>query len=98
MQVTDLPAQVQGMAEQLKEVVDRCRRVETRVTKFLELQGFDTKTRKPTWRDSAVHIPSLSCALREVLETVPAGWDSRRAIPILHHGELVAVVTLPAAA
>ena len=56
-----------------KEMADRLRRIETRLTKYLEAQGFDTQAQKARWnyREEAVEIPSRNIALKEILECIP---------------------------
>lgn len=76
--------------DSIREIVDRCRRIETRVTKFLESQGFDTKVRRPEWRDTGVIvIPSLACSIRDCIVVVPANWDNDQPIDVMHQGAVV---------
>lgn len=70
----------------LKEIADRCRRMETRLTKFLEVQGFDTKVKKPEWLDGTIEIPSMSCSVKDILSVIPEGWDHDREIFVTHKG------------
>ena len=67
----------------MKEVVDRCRRMETRLTRFLESQGFDTQVKRP------------AVSLKEVLTTVPSYWSPSDGIRIEHKGETLAWVFIP---
>lgn len=76
--------------DQIKEVVDRCRRIETRVTKFLEAQGFDTKVRRPEWSDEGiVTIPSLACSIKDCMAAVPPWWDKNDEIDVVHQDTVV---------
>lgn len=76
--------------EQIKEVVDRCRRIETRVTKFMEAQGFDTKVRRPEWHDDgSIVVPSLACSIRDCLAAVPPWWDKDTEINVIHQDKIV---------
>lgn len=70
--------------DQMKEIVDRCRRIETRITKFLETQGFDTKVRRPHWQHGVITIPSMSCAMNDCLSVVPSDWDPNEEILVVH--------------
>jgi hypothetical protein len=84
------------LASDMKEVVDRCRRMETRLTRFLESQGFDTQVKRATWRgDGTIIVPSPSVALKEVLATIPSTWSRDVAIDIEHKGEILAWVFVP---
>jgi hypothetical protein len=82
---------------EMKEVVDRCRRMETRLTRFLETQGFDTQVKRAEWRaqDGVVVVPSPSVSLKEILMMVPYDWDSAVPIRVEHKGETMAVFYVP---
>ena len=84
----------------MQEVVDRCRRIETRLTQFLEAQGFDTQVKRCEWRaqDGVVVVPSASSALKEILATIPYGWDSAMPVRVEHKGETLTVVFVPKSA
>ena len=70
-------------------IEDRCTRIETRLTKFLESQGFETHVRRPFWNGKAVVVPSLSCALNDVMAAVPAEEGFDEAITVIHQGKTV---------
>ncbi len=59
--------------EQQQEVLDRIRRVETRVTKIGNHLGVDVGGGKPYWCDKrrCVVLPSPGCAITEVVRVVP---------------------------
>lgn len=81
---------------QLKEITDRCRRMETRLTKFLEAQGFDTQVRRPVFLTSGeIQIPSISCSITECLSVVPPDWDAEKEIFVTHKGEAVMSLFMP---
>lgn len=77
------------------EIVDRCRRMETRLTKFLEAQGFDTGTRRPYWKDGTVVIPSADTSMRQILETIPRDWLRDEEVYVSVKGDVVASIYLP---
>jgi len=80
----------------MKEVVDRCRRMETRLTKFLESQGFDTQVKRATWKDDrTITVPSPSVSLKEVMTTIPSTWPPEDGIRVEHKGETIAWVFVP---
>ena len=79
----------------MKEVVDRCRRMETRLTRFLESQGFDTQVKRATWRDGTLVVPSPSVSLKEILATIPSHWSPEDGIRVEHKGETLAWVFVP---
>lgn len=69
------------------ETRDRVRRIETRLTRFLHDQGFDTQVQRPHFDGDAVHIPSPSVALDALLEAIPPG-HTHDAIPVLLKGQV----------
>ncbi len=54
------------------EILERTRRIETRLTKYFEHIGFDSGTRKPCWQDGKITLPSLDVSFRSVMNAVPA--------------------------
>ena len=58
-----------------REILDRLVRTETRLTKYMEAQGFDTKVQRPRWDKHAstfaVFIPSEAVSLKEILAVIP---------------------------
>lgn len=83
------------MTDQIKEIADRCRRMETRLTKFLEIQGFDTKTQKPVWKHGVIDIPSMLCGVSDILAVVPSDWNRDDELIVIHKGEEVMCLFLP---
>ena len=60
----------------LKEITDRTRRIETRLTRYLESRGFDTQVQKPTWvGPGRIEVPTRACSLGDCLSVVPHNWD-----------------------
>lgn len=79
------------LLDRTARIEDRCTRIETRLTRFLESQGFETHVRRPFWNGKAVVVPSLSCALNDMLAAVPkdvAGGDAID-IEVIHQGKVV---------
>lgn len=68
-------AEQRSIDNKIDELVDRTRRTETRLTKYLQERGFDTQTIKPIWLSGVVAVPSRHCAISDIREVVPAGWD-----------------------
>lgn len=79
----------------MTEVVDRCRRMETRLTKYLESQGFETGTKKPVWRDGTIQAPSIDCSMRDLLRCVPLDWPLDDEIFVSVKGQLMMSILLP---
>lgn len=70
-----------------REILDRCRRIETRLTRYLESQGVETKIQRPVWVRGAVHIHSIDTSLRDVLALIPADWDPEAGVLVYHKDE-----------
>lgn len=80
---------------QTKEVMDRMRRMETRMTRFLELQGFDTKVKRPVWEAGYVQVPSMACSLHDMLGAVPPEWPVDALVTVKHQDAVVLEFLLP---
>jgi hypothetical protein len=60
-----------------REMFDRLRRIETRLTKYMEWQGFATGVHKPEFSEGDVIIPSKAASLLDILTAVPDEWHGR---------------------
>ena len=60
-----------------KEVLDRLRRIETRLTRYLQAQGFDAQTSKPVWGGGVIALPSPHASLKSILSVIPDDWGGR---------------------
>jgi hypothetical protein len=79
----------------MKEVLDRCRRMETRLTRFLESQGFDTKARRPTFVKGMLFIPSMACSIQDCVAAIPS--DERgKEVGIYHQDDFIGYIRTPA--
>jgi hypothetical protein len=78
----------------LKEVVDRCRRIETRLTRFLEAQGIDAGGLRPVFARGEIQIPSKGASLQECLNVIPPTWNPDEEIFVTHKGEYVMSIFL----
>ena len=63
---------------QVKELMDRMRRMETRMVKFMEAQGFITDVQRPYLRvegldHNVIMVPSTALSLRDLVETMKNG-------------------------
>ena len=73
-----------------KEVLDRLRRIETRLTTFMISQGYDPGGNHPRWDGAALHIPSTKVALQDMLDAIPDGVASA---PLWIEGDYLATLT-----
>lgn len=87
-------------SEIVREIRDRARRIETRLTKFLEQSGFNAQTQRPFLNaDDQLVIPSMYCSLKDILAAVPPSLAAAGTIiTVVHAGEVVAGVAVPSLA
>ena len=63
------------------EAIKRLRRIETRVTQIAVGLGIGTHAQKPEFDpggitgSASVTVPSIHSSLKEILDSVPAGWQ-----------------------
>lgn len=75
--------------DDIREIKDRARRIETRLTRFLELNDFDTQTKRPSWvGEGRIEIPSPDCSIKSCLETIPIDWKEE--VEVWCKGDFVA--------
>lgn len=68
----------------LKEIVARSRRIETRLTRYLEAQGLDTGIQRPYWHpDGSIILSSPANSLETLVRLVPRAWPAHRPIPVV---------------
>lgn len=83
-----------SLEQRVKEIQDRCRRVETRLTRFLETQGFDTQRKMPIFRGNVVEVPSMECSIADIISVLPADIEYET-VWVTHQGVKVCVVGMP---
>ena len=59
----------------LLEVLQRSRRIETRLTRLLETEGIQTGIQHPWWAEDRVMIPSPTTTIDAILKVIPEGWS-----------------------
>lgn len=75
------------VADVLTEIRQRMRRVETRLTRYMEAQGFETQTQKPVWDGTSVVVSTPNVSMKEVLAVVPPDWHET--VSIIHDGAVM---------
>jgi hypothetical protein len=65
-----------GDRANLLEILQRSRRIETRLTRLLETEGIQTGIQRPWWMDDRVMIPSPMTTIDAILKVIPEGWPS----------------------
>lgn len=56
------------------EILQRVRRIETRLTAGLLELGLRTQRDKPIFNNGTVIVPSTHCSLQEIIDSLPASW------------------------
>jgi hypothetical protein len=79
-----------------QEMVDRFRRVETKVTKIAHHLGVDAGVEIPTWTRGRITVTSIKCSVQEMLSVVPQDWDTDDEIGVYAKGgEFLFTLFLP---
>lgn len=78
-----------------REVTDRLRRIETRLTGFMQWSGYETGSDRPTWADGVIHVPTPGVSLRDIMAVIPPDWQIKDEIEIHHRGVWVASIFKP---
>lgn len=86
----------QEVMRYLKEIAARNKRIETRLTNYLNSIGFDSGAQPAVWADGEVHLPRAGASLEDALLVIPVGWlEEVHDVPVLHNGKVLAVLTSP---
>lgn len=72
-----------------QEMLDRSRRIETRLTKLGIAQGVEMHGSKPVWSGNRVDIPSRNCSIGDIMQAIPPGQRHRQ-VPIYVGGDYIA--------
>jgi hypothetical protein len=81
----------------LLEVLQRSRRIETRLTRLLETEGIQTGIQRPWLMNDQIMIPSPTTTLDAVLKCIPDGWSKPVPVFLKADQNFVALcwITLP---
>ena len=80
------------MADMTKEILDRVRRVEIRLTRLMEAQNVETGIVRPVWEDGTIRLPSRMASVMDCLRVVPDDWPSDKDIYLMFKDQVVATV------
>lgn len=75
----------------IEEILDRTRRMETKVTKLLDHAGLNTDGMHAIYTGHALEIPSISISVKEVLDAMPMGVE----LPLMLEGVVIAYIMKP---
>lgn len=80
-----------------REILDRTRRIETRLTRYMEARGFDTQVQRPRWEDNGtIHAPTSSISLKDCLAVIPRDWPLDKSITVFAKDDIMAYLYIPA--
>jgi hypothetical protein len=79
------PSFLSGDRANLLEVLQRSRRIETRLTRLLESEGIQTAIQRPWWMDDRVMLPSPMTTIDAILKCIPEQWP--KPVPIVFKDE-----------
>lgn len=65
------------MTEVNREILERVRRIETRVTIMGRHVGADVGGGRPTWSNGRIDVPTRNCSIGELMRVVPPRWGDR---------------------
>ncbi len=76
-----VPSYEPSDTDRLRDISDRCRRMETRLTKFLEIHGQATIARPPEWLPTGeIIIHDVGTPISELLRVIPDTWDPKQEV------------------
>ncbi len=88
-----MAAQGRGQGGGDREAIDRLRRIETRMTGFMQWMGYNTGTDKPIWRpEGHVIVPTPGASIRDVLAAIPDDWPVDEEVEIHHNEQWIASI------
>lgn len=88
-----------SLQEMARETVDRARRIETRLTRYLSAIGFETGVRKPTFtfvdETPAVDAPSPAVSLADCVAAIPDTFPHDEDVPVFFQERCIGYVSRP---
>jgi hypothetical protein len=80
----------------LLEVLQRCRRIETRLTRLLETEGIQTGIQRPWWIDErgVVMVPSPMTTIDAILKVIPEGRSNTVQVILKENQQVLCRITL----
>ena len=61
------------MTQELDEILVRAKRIETKLTGYLESQGYEAGGMKPVWTGTVIEVPTPSVSIRDCVSVIPEG-------------------------
>jgi hypothetical protein len=78
--------------DRIGEIQDRLRRIETRLTKYMQERGFETQVQKCVFEEDSLHLPSLDVRYRDILTAIPKEY--RGELRLWHQGMEVGILVV----
>ena len=78
----------------IEEILDRSRRIESRLTSFIAKSGFSTGGKRPEWDriDETIVVPSREIALIEVINAIPSRIT--KDVPVIFAGRTICTINV----
>lgn len=80
---------------QIKDMFERMRRVETRITKMMQHMGMDPGGMRPIWRDGTVIVPNAHTGMQDILDTIPPHWPRDDEVFVQFKSKTIGSILLP---
>lgn len=82
-----------------KELLDRTRRIETRLVNLIEHLGVVPDRVKPTFAvrgdKGIITVPSIRTAIEDIMNAIPKGWSTAKWVEVVHKGQRLAILYKP---
>lgn len=78
--------------EAIDEILDRSRRIETRIVKGFESLGGQTLSTPPRWDHGTIQVPSPAVSLRDCLDTIPHDWPKGKPVVVKCKGDYLTTI------
>ena len=86
----------QTLTDTVQEIVDRARRIETRLTRYLTTIGCETGARKPAWDASGrIEVPSPAASIVDCVAAIPNDWDKEVEVMVVFRGRTLGFILKP---
>ena len=93
LQHSPMAKPLQSDAEFRRETSDRLRRLETRLTRYMEWAGFDTEVRRPVFTyPDRLDIPTDATSIRDCLAAIPVEQRGQT-VTVVHKGDVIATLS-----
>lgn len=78
----------------IKELMDRTRRIEIRLTRLMEALDVDSGVFRPLWDDGVIRLASPLASVKDCLAIIPTDWPKSKAVTVVLKEQNIATLTL----